>query len=373
MVTDANTPPGKPVRPTWRGRGAVANVAHRFERDERAAFDDGWATQAEDARQARAPRTTVREEHARKLLSYNVSPDIPFDRAVNPYRGCEHGCTYCYARATHAYLGYSPGLDFETRLVAKVNAVEALRAELARPGYRPGTITIGSATDPYQPIERDWRLTRGLLELMDECSHPVVLITKNALIERDVDVLARLAARGLVVVFLSITTLDAAMARTLEPRASAPWRRIEAVRALSQAGIPVGVMVAPIIPFITDAQVEHVLTAAAEAGAGSAGYTVLRLPYEVRDVFEAWLHTHFPDRAARVLHHVEATGGARDASGVRASSRFGTRMRGEGAWAELMAQRFTIAARKAGFGQRRFDLSTQHFNPPNLGGQQSLF
>lgn len=363
-----------------RGRGALGNVPHRFEADARAAFDDGWSAPeampaggAAGARAPAGPRTTVRAEQARRLLSYNVSPDIPFDRAVNPYRGCEHGCTYCYARPTHAYLGYSPGLDFETKLVAKANAVEALRAELARPGYRPGTITVGSATDPYQPIEREWRLTRGVLELMDECSHPVVVITKNALVERDVDVLARLAERGLAMVFLSITTLDAAMARTLEPRASAPWRRIETLRLLSAAGVPTGVMVAPVIPFLTDGHLEQVLAAAGEAGASSAGYTMLRLPYEVRDVFVAWLRAHFPDRAARVLQHVEAAGGARDASGARASSRFGARMRGEGVWADLIARRFDLAARKAGFGRRRIDLTTQYFIPPTLGGQRSLF
>ncbi|MBU4612707.1 PA0069 family radical SAM protein [Achromobacter sp. GG226] len=356
-----------------RGRGAVANVAHRFQRDEREGVDDGWASGFETDEVLPPLRTTVREEQARRLLSYNVSPDIPFDRAINPYRGCEHGCTYCYARPTHAYLGYSPGLDFETRLVAKVNAVAALRTELAARGYRPGTVTIGSATDPYQPIERDWQLTRGVLALLDETRHPVVVITKNALIERDLDLLTSLAQRRLVMVFFSIPTLDAAVARTLEPRASAPWRRIQAIQRLSQAGIPTGVMVAPVIPFITDDQLEHVLEAAAQAGAGTAGYTTLRLPFEVREIFTEWLHAHFPDRAERVLARVEDLGGARNERGERASSRFGSRMKGEGIWADLFAQRFALATRRAGFGRRRFDLDTSQFIPPAAPGQQSLF
>ncbi len=368
------------------GRGAVGNVAHRFQHNERAAFDDGWKVVAMPAAGRGAPdqgqetdetepspRTTVAAEHARKLLSYNLSPDIPFDRAINPYRGCEHGCTYCYARPTHAYLGYSPGLDFETRLVAKVNAVEALRAELAKPGYIPATITIGSATDGYQPIERQWRLTRGVLQLLDETSHPVVIITKNALIQRDIDILASLAKRGLVGVFFSITTLDAKMARTLEPRASAPWKRVEAIRALSAAGIPVGVMVAPLIPFITDTQIEQVLAASAQAGASSAGYTVLRLPYEVRSVFTEWLQAHFPDSAQRVLHRIDELNGSRNEEGLRSSSRFGARMHGEGVWAQMLAQRFAMAVRKAGMGKRRFQLDCSRFVPPSLHGQGRLF
>lgn len=357
-----------------RGRGAVTNVVHRFQRDIREGFDDGWQAAPTGEDDALPPlRTTVREEHARRLLSYNVSPDIPFDRAINPYRGCEHGCTYCYARPTHAYLGYSPGLDFETRLVAKANAVQVLRAELSARAYQPGTVTIGSVTDPYQPIERQWQLTRGVLALLDETRHPVVVITKNALIERDIDLLASLARRRLVVVFFSIPTLDAATARTLEPRASAPWRRIQAMRRLSQAGVPTGVMVAPVIPFITDDQLEHVLAAAADAGAGTAGYTVLRLPLEVRAIFVEWLQAHYPDRAERVLARVEDLGGARNAQGERASSRFGARMRGEGVWADLFAQRFALATRRAGFGRRRFDLDTSQFIPPAAHGQQSLF
>lgn len=371
-----------PLRPTRRatlpapirGRGAIGNVPHRFQRDTRTPeldFAVGQDGQEDDG--AASVRTTVEAESARKLLSYNVSPDIPFDRAVNPYRGCEHGCTYCYARPTHAYLGYSPGLDFETRLIAKANAVQALRAELGRPGYRANTITLGSATDGYQPIERQWQLTRGILQLLDECSHPVVIVTKNALVQRDIDILASMAQRNLAGVFFSITTLDADMARTLEPRASAPWRRLSAMQALSQAGVPVGVLVAPLIPFITDMQLEHVLSAAAQAGASTAGYTVLRLPHEVRQVFTEWLQANFPDRAQRVLHRIEELNGSRDVSSTASSSRFGARMRGEGVWAQMLAQRFALARRKSGLGQRGFDLDCSRFSAPALNGQGQLF
>ncbi|MFU1928777.1 PA0069 family radical SAM protein [Bordetella hinzii] len=401
-----------------RGRGAVTNVRHRFEQTEREAFDDGWfggdhdapaafdvslddiqdeprrlpasddPKGGEDAHPAvsaaalpagaspeavglppaatqryipvvAAPRTTVKPEQARKLLSRNDSPDIPFDVAVNPYRGCEHGCVYCYARPTHAYLGYSPGLDFETRLVAKANAVQALRAELARPGYKVSPINIGSATDVYQPIERTWRLTRGLLELMVETGHPLTLVTKNSLVERDLDLLTTLARERLVTVFISITTLDADMARTLEPRASAPWRRVETVRKLAEAGVPVGVLVAPVIPFINDESMEQILEAAAGAGACSASYTVVRLPWEVKEVFETWLHTHFPDRAQRVLHRIEDMRG-----GKRNDSSFDTRMRGTGIWADLLRQRFQVAARNLGLAGWRPELAIDRFVPP---------
>src|SRR5690606_20501797 len=379
-----------------RGRGAVTNVRHRFQQTDRAPADDGWAAthvpadaladpswSADGVAEPSAPyipitpepvrQTTVAPEQARKLLSRNDSPDSPFDVAVNPYRGCEHGCVYCYARPTHAYLGYSPGLDFETRLVAKANAVELLRAELARPGYRPASVTLGSATDGYQPIERQWQLTRGVLQLLDETSHPVVIVTKNALVQRDIDILASMAQRSLAGVFFSITTLDADMARTLEPRASAPWRRLSAMQALSQAGVPVGVLVAPLIPFITDMQLEQVLAAAAQAGACTAGYTVLRLPHEVRQVFTEWLQANFPDRAQRVLHRIEELNGSRDATGAASSSRFGARMRGEGVWAQMLAQRFELARRKSGLQKRGFELDRSRFSAPVLNGQGQLF
>lgn len=350
------------------GRGATGNVSHRFQPDTRQAEDDGWYTQDD------APHcvTTVESERARSVLSYNTSPDIPFDRAVNPYRGCEHGCTYCYARPTHAYLGYSPGLDFETRIIAKVNCVEVLRAELSRAAYRPAPITIGSVTDGYQPIERHWRLTRGVLELLHETGHPVVVITKNALVQRDADLLSAMAQRNLAGVFFSITTLDAHMARTLEPRAAAPWKRLHAMRALAQLGVPVGVMVAPLIPFITDVALEDVLAAAAQAGATTAGYTVLRLPYEVRDVFTQWLQAHFPDRVQRVMHRLEDVN-ARDANGTPAAHRFGARLHGEGIWAQMLAQRFALVSRKHGFQQRRFSLDCSRFVPPAPSGQGRLF
>ena len=337
-----------------RGRGAVTNVGHRYQSDTRVApLENEWATEAAidaiaepgDAEAAAppAPVTLVRPEQVRTLLSRNDSPDIPFEQAINPYRGCEHGCAYCYARPTHAYLGYSPGLDFETKLVAKVNAVAALRAELARPSHRVSPINLGSATDIYQPIERQWRLTRGLLELMLETRHPLTLVTKNALVERDIDLLAALAERNLVMVYVSITTLDADMAHTLEPRASAPWRRLQAVRTLVAAGVPVGVLAAPMIPFINDEALESILAEAAGAGARWASYTVVRLPWEVQAVFEEWLRTHFPDRADRVLHRIEDMRGGR-----RNDPRFGTRMRGTGLWADLLRQRFIVAARKQG-------------------------
>ncbi|CAB3693412.1 MULTISPECIES: PA0069 family radical SAM protein [Achromobacter] len=372
-----------------RGRGAVTNVRHRFQRDDRVQVDDGWSSSGlpadfidsvpdnfpeaaageqaarvipilPDARIApAAPKTTVTAEEARKMLSRNDSPDIPFDVAVNPYRGCEHGCVYCYARPTHSYLGLSPGLDFETRLVAKANAVEALRAELARPGYKPSPINIGSATDAYQPIEREWRLTRGLLELMLETRHPLTIVTKNALVARDLDLLAALAEQKLVVVYMSITTLDAGMARTLEPRAAAPWRRLEAVRSLTDAGVPVGVLVAPIIPFINDESMEHILQESKAAGAHYASYTVLRLPWEVKTLFEDWLNAHFPDRAQRVLHRIEDL-----RNGRRNDPNFGSRMRGTGVWADLLRQRFTIATRKLGLNRHRLALDCDRFLPP---------
>lgn len=369
-----------------RGRGAVTNVRHRFQKDDRVQVDDGWSASGlpadfvdavpntsvipilPDVRRApAAPKTTVTAEEARKILSRNDSPDIPFDVAVNPYRGCEHGCVYCYARPTHSYLGYSPGLDFETRLVAKANAVEALRAEISRPGYKPSPINIGSATDAYQPIERDWRLTRGMLELMLETRHPLTIVTKNGLVARDL--LAALAEQNLVVVYMSITTLDADMARTLEPRAAAPWRRLEAVRSLTAAGVPVGVLVAPVIPFINDDAMEHILQESKAAGAHYASYTVIRLPWEVKTLFEDWLNAHFPDRAQRVLHRIEDL-----RNGRRNDPNFGSRMRGTGIWADLLRQRFAVATRKLGLNRHRLALDCDRFlAPAPAGGSAALF
>ncbi len=348
-----------------RGRGAVTNVGHRFQKDQRSAAVDHDPDQAVPVyfQPPRGLATTVAVEQARRILSRNDSPDIPFDQAINPYRGCEHGCVYCYARPTHAYLGYSPGLDFETRLVAKANAVDALRAELARPGYKVSPINLGSATDIYQPIERDWRLTRGLLELLLETGHPLTLVTKNALVERDLDLLRELAQRNLVAVYISITSLDNDLSRTLEPRASAPQRRLQAVSALAEAGVPVGVLVAPVIPFINDVYLERILEAAATAGAYYGSYTVVRLPWEVKDVFEQWLQTHFPDRAQRVLHRIEDMRG-----GKRNDPGFGTRMRGTGGWADLLRQRFELAVRKHGLNRQRLQLDTHRFVAPAPAG-----
>lgn len=340
-----------------RGRGAVANVMHRFDSVARMAHCDDW--QDADSAGVVALRTTVQTEQARRLISRNVSPDISFTAAVNPYRGCEHGCVYCFARPTHAYLGYSPGLDFETRLIAKTNAVEVLRAELARPGYVVSPINIGSATDIYQPIEREWRLTRGLLELMRETDHPFSLVTKNSLVEHDLDILRDLGQRNLAAVYISLTSTDNALSSKLEPRASAPWRRLRTIRTLANAGVPVGVLVAPVIPFITDEYLEHIVQAAAQAGASSANYTLLRLPYEVKEIFQAWLKQHFPDRAQRVLHRIEDM-----REGKRNDPRFGSRMRGTGIWADLLRQRFDLALRRCGMSRHRLPLNCHLFVPP---------
>ncbi|GLC95014.1 radical SAM protein [Cupriavidus sp. TA19] len=372
--------PGQRPPVARKGRGAVSNLQGRFERDQREAFDDGWHSPAADepaagvgqghpedaANPAPAPempllplRTQVRTERARSILTRNASPDIPFDVSLNPYRGCEHGCIYCFARPTHAYLDLSPGLDFETRLFAKANAAEKLREALARPSYRCETIALGVNTDAYQPIEREQRITRGILEVLSEHDHPVALITKSSLIERDIDLLAPMAARRLAVAAVTITTLDADIARTLEPRAATPSRRLRTIRTLTDAGIPVGVSIAPVIPFITEPGLERVLEAAREAGAVYANYIVLRLPWEVRPLFEEWLLAHFPDRAGRVMNRVRdmREGKAYDAS-------FATRMRGTGVWADLLRQRFYKAADRLGFRYNRFELDTSRFRPP---------
>jgi DNA repair photolyase len=349
-----------------KGRGATMNIEGRFETSEREAFDDGWFDDAE----VRRLETVVTEEHVKSIISRNRSPDVPFTQSINPYRGCEHGCVYCYARPSHAYLGLSPGLDFETRLFAKVNAAETLRRELAAPGYRCELIALGANTDPYQPIERNWRITRSVLEVLAECRHPVGIVTKNAMIERDIDLLAPMAERGLVEVFVSVNSLDHEIARRLEPRCSAPRRRIEAIRRLSAAGIPVGVLVAPTIPFLTDDQLERVLEAAREAGARKASYVLLRLPYEVKHLFRAWLEHHYPMKAAHVMSRVQATRGGRDYD-----PSFGSRMRGEGEFAELIGRRFRLASKRLGYADetRYGTLDVSQFVPPNARGQLSLF
>lgn len=389
------TPDGMPAaqaRPIRliKGRGAVSNLQGRFERDQRVEFDDGWGAAGAtadgstpeaagmagaDELAARAevdvadggldhttpPRlvTHVSVERARSILTHNASPDIPFDTSLNPYRGCEHGCIYCFARPTHAYLDLSPGLDFESRLFAKANAAERLRETLARPSYRCETIALGVNTDAYQPIEREHRITRGVLEVLHECDHPVALITKSSLIERDIDLLAPMASRRLAVAAVTITTLDAGMARTLEPRAATPSRRLRTIRTLAEAGIPVGVSVAPVIPFITEPDLERILEAAREAGAVYANYIVLRLPWEVRPLFEEWLQAHFPDRAERVMNRIRDMRG-----GKEYDADFASRMRGTGIWADLMRQRFYRAADRLGFRYDRYGLDTSLFKPP---------
>lgn len=325
-----------------KGRGAASNSEGRFETTAREAVDDGWEREAEPAPH---PATTVNEERARSIISRNESPDIPFEQSINPYRGCEHGCIYCYARPSHAYLNLSPGLDFETKLFVKTNAAELLRAEWAKPGYRVSPINLGANTDPYQPIERRYRITRQILEAMLEHRHPVSIVTKNAMVERDLDLLAPLARQNLVYVFVSVTSLDNKLASKLEPRASAPHRRIEAIRVLSEAGVLCGVLVAPIIPMLTDRWMEQILERAKDAGAQMAGYTILRLPWELKTLVREWLELHFPERAEHVLSLVRQMRGGRDND-----PRFGKRMRGEGEFAELIRQRFAIATRK-------FDLS----------------
>jgi len=351
-----------------KGRGAGANPEGRFERDTREAYDDGWGVNPDD--DAPPLATHVTEERVKSIIARNDSPDIPFTQSINPYRGCEHGCVYCYARPSHAYVNLSPGLDFETRLFAKVNAADALRAELARSGYRCEVISLGANTDPYQPIEREYRITRQILEVLSECEHPVGIVTKNALVERDIDLLAPMAEKNLVNVFVSVNNLDHGLARRLEPRCPAPARRIEAIRRLAAAGIRTGVIVAPVIPFLTDDQVERVLEAAAGAGASMAGYVLLRLPYEVKGLFREWLETHYPLKAKHVMSRVQAMRGGRDND-----PEFGSRMSGTGELAELLAQRFRLACERLGIdgGRRNRALDTTRFRPPRPGGQLDLF
>ncbi|MBD9536145.1 MAG: PA0069 family radical SAM protein [Stenotrophomonas sp.] len=327
-----------------KGRGASSYLPGRFETQLTEAVDDGWATEeSEEFAQARL-RTDVRPETARSIISRNTSPDVGFSQSVNPYRGCEHGCSYCFARPTHAYLNLSPGLDFETKIFAKVNAADVLRRELSRPGYVPQPIALGINTDAYQPIERKLGITRQLIEVMLETRHPFSLITKNALVERDIDLLAPLAGQQLVSVHFSVTSLDPHLSAKLEPRASAPHARLRAMRRLSQAGIPVGVMVAPVIPWINDAELEAVLEAARDAGACSAGYVLLRLPYEVAPLFRDWLQAHYPQRAEHVMSTINQLRGGKDYD-----SQFGKRMRGEGAYADLLSNRFKLARKRLGF------------------------
>ncbi len=347
-VTDPNTefPIAPPV--PRKGRGAVTNLQGRYEVDQREAVDDGWLAQVEEGDgESKVLRTQVFEERAKTILTRNASPDIPFSVSLNPYRGCEHGCIYCFARPTHSYLGLSPGLDFESRIYAKINAPELLEHELSKKSYVPEPIALGVITDAWQPAERDLRLTRRVIEVLSERGQPFAAITKSSLIERDLDLLAPMAARGQFMAAITITTLDADIARTLEPRAATPLRRLRTIRTLSEAGIPVGVSIAPVIPFVTEPDMERVLEACAEAGASNASYIVLRLPWEVAPLFKDWLAAHFPDRADRVMSRVRDMRGGKDYD-----SNFSTRMKGEGLWADLLKQRFHKAARRLGLNRR---------------------
>jgi DNA repair photolyase len=336
-----------------KGRGAVTNIQGRFEVNARERFDDGWTVPGVKDEQPSALKTQVTDEIAKTILTRNNSPDIPFSVSLNPYRGCEHGCIYCFARPTHSYLGLSPGLDFESRLFAKVNAADLLRRELAKPGYVPENIAIGVNTDAYQPCERERRITREVLEVLNECQHPYGLITKSALIERDIDLIAPMAEKGLACAAITLTTLDGEIARTLEPRAAAPSRRLRAIRTLTEAGIPVSVSVAPIIPFVTDHEIERILEAAKDAGAVGAHYTVLRMPWEISPLFQQWLHAHFPDRAQRVMNRIKDLRG-----GKEYDSEYGKRMSGEGIWADLIRQRFTKAVKRLGMEGRMSRFNT---------------
>ena len=347
-----------------KGRGAASRVRGRFAVTEAVGTDDGWGSVYEDIAETPRPATEVTEERARSVITRNDSPDVGFSQSVNPYRGCEHGCVYCFARPSHAYLDLSPGLDFETRLYAKTNAAERLRAELAKKGYRPSPIALGINTDAYQPIERRYRVTREVLEVLAECRHPVSFVTKSAMIERDLDLLAAMAKDQLVQVSFSITTLDNRLAARMEPRASAPHAKLRAMRALDEAGVPVGVMVAPVVPMITDHEIEHILEAAREHGAGAAGYVLLRLPHELKQVWREWLELHYPERATHVMSLVQQMRGGKDYD-----SGFGTRMRGEGPFAQLIAQRFAKAYKRLGFG-RLPPLDSSRFGAPRKPSPQ---
>jgi len=344
-----------------RGRGARSNRAGRFESERREAFDDGW----EGLGELDAFKTEVHAETAKSIISSNDSPDISFDQSINPYRGCEHGCIYCFARPTHCYLGHSAGLDFETKLYAKVNAAELLERELANPRYVPKYIALGAVTDPYQPIEREHKITRAILEVLERTGHPVGVVTKSALVMRDIDILARMAARGLAKVAVSVTTLDRTIARKMEPRAATPQRRLDAIRALSEAGVPVAVMVAPIMPALTDSEIERILEAAREAGASEAGYVLLRLPLELKELFREWLQTEFPDRAARVINILRSMHGGKDYT-----PQWRVRQRGRGPYAEQIGARFRLAVRRLGMNERNHKLTTELFQRPVAKGGQ---
>jgi len=356
-----------------RGRGSVTNPPVRFEQRAASPFDDGWETLTADFADLPKLATSLTKDATRSAISWNSSPDLGFDRAVNPYRGCEHGCVYCFARPTHAYLGYSPGLDFETKLIYKPEVAELLEKELRKPGYQAKTLALGSNTDPYQPVERTLQLTRSVLEVLDKYNHPVGIVTKSAGVLRDLDILSSMAKRNLVRVYISLTTLDAGLSRAMEPRAATPARRLHTIAELTRAGVSAGVLTAPMIPGLNDMELEKLLEAASRAGARHAGYVLLRLPHEIKEMFEAWLHTHFPDRAKHVLGLVRDTRG-----GALNDSRFHHRFSGQGVYADLLMRRFTRAARQWGLDEARAGLDCSRFAVPDVGekaatAQLSLF
>ncbi|MFO1221313.1 MAG: PA0069 family radical SAM protein [Burkholderiaceae bacterium] len=363
-------PPATLVYAPLKGRGTIWALEHRFSSRNVETFDDGWGTLEQAAREEVVPPLTqVIDEEVKSILAGNDSPDIGFDLSINPYRGCEHGCIYCYARPTHSYLNLSPGVDFETRIVAKVNAAQRLREAFARPSYVPLALNIGSATDAYQPVERRLKITRSILEVMHECSHAYSIVTKSAGVTRDLDLIAPMAERGLAAVYVSITTLDPQLARVMEPRAASPQRRLDTLRALAKAGVPTGVSVSPVVPFLNLHEMERILEAAREAGATRAFSIVLRLPWEVSPLFQQWLQQHFPDRAARVMARVREMRGGRDND-----ARFGTRMTGTGIWAQMIRQRFEKACARLGLNGERHALDlTQFRRPAAQPGQGTLF
>ncbi len=356
-----------PVQKSHRtpGRAATSNPDVRFDRFTAQAIDDGWARDDE----LPVLRTEVSDEIARKVITSNTSPDLSFDRSINPYRGCEHGCIYCFARPSHAFLGLSPGLDFETKLIARPNAAERLHAELSNPRYKPATIALGTNTDPYQPIEKDRKIMREILKTLRDFNHPVAIVTKGTLIERDVDILSEMAAKGLVRVGISVTTLDNKTSRAMEPRVPLPAARLRTIRKLTDAGIPIRAMVSPVVPALTDHELEAILTACAEAGAVAASSIVLRLPREVATLFRDWLDEYYPDRAARVMGRVRELHGGKDYD-----PEFGKRMTGQGEWAAMIRQRFKLATRKLRLDRSLPPLRTDLFAvPPQPGDQLALF
>jgi DNA repair photolyase len=348
-------PDDEVAQPQHNGRGALSNASSRYDDEKKIRTTDGW-----DIEEELPPlRTTLTKDATRTILARNTSPDVPFDRSINPYRGCEHGCIYCFARPTHAYLGLSPGLDFETKILFKPDAAKLLTAELASPKYRPDVVAMGTNTDPYQPVERELKITRSILRVLSDFNNPVGIVTKNHLVTRDIDILGDMARRNLAEVFLSVTTLDKDLARDMEPRASAPYRRLDAIRKLADAGVPVGVMTAPMIPGLNDHEMEAILEKAAEAGATRAGFTVLRLPLEIKDLFDEWLRANRPDRAERVLSLIRQMRG-----GALYQAEFGLRMKGEGPIAQLLGARFQAAVKRLGLNKIRYRLDTLRFAVP---------